>query len=276
MPSNALILYQLPYPTTTTAHTPVRPSPKTSFVSHLILENIGLQEKDIKAIVSSLVESSNIRVLSLANNNLTGKSLTPIHLLQASTLKEVFLHKNRLGDEGMIVVKTFIRNNLAISSVDISDNGVGDLGISIFVGAILDADCEKKHTHWNTQRKFPVVRVAKNRFGFKGLMWCLKLSVVNTSVRYLDLSGNPNLDSILSVKVVTQFLKINRTLQTIDLRDTSIDANALTKLISKAKINSCNNLYLGNPKFQLSTICTQSIETANGAIYLTSGSVGAA
>ena len=245
---------------------------KLRSVSQLILENINLREEEVKTIASSISNNCNIRVISLANNRLTAKSLSPIVLIYASRLKEIFLNNNRLGDEGMTVIKTFMRNNLTVSNIDVSENGVGDQGMAVFANAVLGIEDGQLVCPLNLKRPFPVLRVARNRFSSDGLKCCLKMCMLNTSIKHLDISGNLNLDSNLCLDILSQFFMINKTLETIDLKGTSLCINDVIRVVSERTI-SLKRLALGTTDFKKGVIYKQHTHDTNGKIQLISGSI---
>lgn len=192
---------------------------KHVYMSHLLLEQLDLTEICIKLLVSSLSSNCEVKILSLASNKLTANKIDAFLSAKFSPcLKKIVFKNNRLGDEGISTLQTLLRNHPHISYLDISENGVGDLGIDKFVAGILSTVYPLK----KKMRNFPVLRVSNNRFTTVGLKACLRLCILNSSVKILDISGNIQLESVQTSKILACFLRINKTVKVLDLRNSSV------------------------------------------------------
>ena len=207
----------------------------TVFLTKVILEKLNLTVKNIKSLVSFLSSGIAVDTLSLAHNKLESVHISPfLNAKFSPTFRQLLLQNNCLRDGGAGILSKFAQNHTNISYIDLSQNDVGDNGILQYIYAVLMSPRDNYST---MKRNFPILKVGNNSFSNVGLQACLKLCMLNSSVRELDLSGSTGFTSLEAAKMLCLFLRINKTVRVVDLRDSSLEASHI-ETIHKALASS--------------------------------------
>src|SRR3990167_6809288 len=108
----------------------------------LSLENCDLQDSDMPAVVDYLKNHPRINALDLSENNLTGKSMQMLSVIQ--TLAWMSASYNQVGDKGAIA----IANMKSLTNLDLIASNVGDAGAKALAALSLQAlDLSRNQIH---------------------------------------------------------------------------------------------------------------------------------
>ncbi|CAF1561948.1 unnamed protein product [Didymodactylos carnosus] len=83
-------------------------------------------------IADALQDNTTLETLELSGNRLSDKgihSLTQILAVNNSTLKKLYFGSNGITDRGALYIAQFLRNNRALTRLDLSFNEIGDIGV---------------------------------------------------------------------------------------------------------------------------------------------------
>ena len=218
-----------------------------SFIS-CNLAHSDLKVAQIQAFQTALSANHTLRELFLEGNNLDDDALI-LHLVKPicnhSTLQELYLWENRIGDRGVRSLSEGLLANINITTLHLSSNSIGDEGAIALASLIA------------SNSKLSKLYLGRNRIRELGGRAIAKSLTKNSNLRYLDLSSNP-LSSLNGSHFILA-LKANGTLTTLVLTTTGISSNdqqTITTLLKPEnralrtkKINSSSSLSSSNTSF---------------------------
>jgi len=107
-------------------------------VEHLDLTSAGISDVGAEALFGAL-ESSHLKELVLAENELTGKAiraLAPALTSRCCTLQHLDLSCNNIGNEGARLLAGMLMLNTSLRSVRLQDTQIGDDGATALARAL--------------------------------------------------------------------------------------------------------------------------------------------
>ncbi len=106
----------------------------------LDLSSNSLDEEECDLIGSSLSKNYSLTTLNLTNCQLTYEALRKIirGLMSHPTLKTLIVSKNNIGDQGMIILGSFLFGNRSLSDLNINDCSVTKHGFTEFLISLLN------------------------------------------------------------------------------------------------------------------------------------------
>ena len=195
-------------------------------LEHLIqldIRDINMTEVGTCALGDYFKFNKSLQSLDISNNNIKDNGLTRMLCNFPSTLVCLRVKKCCLTCTGAVNISKVLRVNKTVKYLDISDNPVGDDGIS----AISDG------LHDNTTL---IQLVACScEFHSKGAESIAKMLLTNKTLKYLDISGNHIEDD--GITVVACSIQANTALCELELHDCKFHSKGLENVNKMLMIN---------------------------------------
>ena len=195
-------------------------------LEHLIqldISNIRMTEVGICALHDYFKFNKSLQSLEISNNNIKDNGLIRMLCNFPSTLVRLSVAKCCLTCTGAVNISEVLRINKTVKYLDISDNPVGDDGIS----AISDG------LHVNATLIQLVARSCK--FYSKGAESIAEMLQTNKTLKYLDISGNHIDDD--GITTVACSIQANTTLDELKLHDCNFHSKGLENVNKMLMIN---------------------------------------
>ncbi|KAL0239727.1 hypothetical protein GEMRC1_009835 [Eukaryota sp. GEM-RC1] len=152
-------------------------------------------------------------------------SMALIELLKVNTtVTNLNLNGNRIGDEGARALAEVLKVNNTITSVDLGGNRIGDEGARALAEVL------------KVNNTITSVYLGANSISAEGVRALVEMLKVNTSVTGVNLGGN----SIRAegARVLAEVLKVNTSVTSIDLRVNSVGDEGARALAEMLKVNT--------------------------------------
>ena len=229
----------------------IEKDPSTFLVDYLaaVLQNnvntsssylLMLSEKVKEETKGSLRNISTVKVLDLANSNMSDSIADDIELiLFCNNLEEIYLGTNGLQEEGMIKVAKALQNNSTLKVFDISNNSVNDKAANNIAESLVNKiKLEKIYLNGNQLQTESIIRIlnclcstslkifdiSQNMIDSRAASVIANVLIKNTQLVELHLGGN-----ILQTKGVIEislFLTHTATLNVFDISNNNISSEA--------------------------------------------------
>ena len=233
-----------------------------SLLTELNLRNTGVGEEDCTQL-ALLMSNTNMEVLDVSDNSLSSSSVDSIisGLLQNSTLQALKMSNTLLSDDNCIRLSSFLQRkvcqvkwldlcnssissrgasylalsltyNYSLTTLEISDNPIGDVGATAFGLALktnsvltqLCVDCCEITSNGTAQIaeglceniKLKVLQANGNHFGVEGAKSMSEMIQCNRTLQHLYLHDDDTL-AMDGIELLVSSLKKNRTLLRLDL-----------------------------------------------------------
>ena len=195
-------------------------------LEHLIqldISKINMTEVGICALDDYFKFNKSLQSLGISYNNIKDNGLTRMLCNFPSTLVRLRVKKCCLTCTGAVNISKVLRINKILKYLDISDNAVGDDGIS----AISDG------LHNNTM--LVQLLACSCQFHSKGATSISKMLQTNKTLKYLDISGN-HIDND-GITAVACSVQANTTLCELELHDCKFYSEGLENVNKMLMIN---------------------------------------
>ena len=169
-----------------------------------------------------------------------------------STLTNLDLSENSLGDEGATSLSQALKVNSTLTNLDLRGNSIGAEGATSLAQALkVNSTLTTLDLGWNSIGAEGATSIAQalkvnstltnldlgsNRIGAEGATSLSQALTVNSTLTNLDLTGNRIVDE--GATSLSQALKVNFTLTNLDLTGNSIGDEGATSLSQALKVNS--------------------------------------
>ena len=193
-----------------------------SILTELDLSMIEITPENIRVIGLGLARNKILRDLNLSNNNIQSKGMINlVPNLVRSQLQTVKLNGNHLQDDCGPMFATFIRDNVTIQSVDISNN----LFTAKFINTIQNALCKCETIKELNLSKNPLTGRGASHFN-KILQYNNTLTVLSLQACKIDVNG---------VAQLAEGLAMNTSLQSLSLSNNPLRDDGICKLAAALK-----------------------------------------
>lgn len=147
-------------------------------LTELDLTMVEITSESVKVIGQGLAKNRFLSELNLTNNNIQSKGLIYIiPCLVKCNLKVLKLAGNHLQDDCGVMFAAFLRDNVSIESIDLSNNGF----TSKFISAISNSLA--------TCKTIKELNLSKNPLSGRGAAHLQKVLSMNTHLKYLNLQA---------------------------------------------------------------------------------------
>ena len=141
-----------------------------------------------------------------------------------TSLTSLDLSENSIGDEGASSLSEALRVNTSLTSLDLSENSIGDEGASSLSEAL------------RVNTSLTSLDLSENSIGDEGASSLSEALRVNTSLTSLDLSDNSIGDE--GASSLSEALRVNTSLTSLDLRDNFIGDEGASSLSEALRVNT--------------------------------------
>jgi Ran GTPase-activating protein (RanGAP) involved in mRNA processing and transport len=202
----------------------------TESLNHFIsLANMNLGSDHTMYILSSkLSEISIANTISLSNNNIKDNSIIKIvELLEKYTnITTLFLYDNKIGNKGAKLIANLLKTNNHLTVLDLSYNNIGDKGVKLLGDAI------KQNTSLIN------INLFGNKLKLVGFKYFLDSLEENTTLKSLSIGcGYGIIYKDEAKKIIINFIRINKTVNHLFIRDIYIDINTMNMINSVLEDN---------------------------------------
>jgi hypothetical protein len=194
---------------------------ENEFPSSLNLSQEQVIDQDIPIIIQQAIINKQCTILDLTGNEITseGADLLADTLNKNSTLQELFLYNNRLGDKGVRSIAFELSiNNSTLKKLHLGFNDITDDGAQHLAQML------------KTNRTLTHLWLEQNHIGDRGIQFLAGiLARHNWSLKCLSLFSN-KLVSDSSVTALVDMLRLNQSLQKLDISDCNLTEIGEVKL----------------------------------------------
>jgi Ran GTPase-activating protein (RanGAP) involved in mRNA processing and transport len=180
-----------------------------------------LIDHDIPIIIEQAIINKQCTILDLTGNDITseGAILLADALNNNSTLKELILYNNRIGDKGVRALALELSiNNSTLKTLNLGFNDITDDGAQHLAQML------------KTNRTLTHLWLQQNHIGDRGIQLLAGvLARQNWSLQFLNLFSN-KFSSDLSVTALIDMLQLNQSLQKLDIDDCNLTDTSEVKL----------------------------------------------
>ena len=184
----------------------------------------------IRRIIAPYSTPSVIDSVDISFKNLTAKEVRVLGrgLEYVPGLKTVKLGSNRIGNEGAVVVSSYLMSNSSIVCLDLGFNEIGDEGVSALAEAL------------RVNRTLETLYLSGNRISGHGFGYLEKSLLNNNNLRVLYISDN-NAD-VTGARHMAEMLKTNSGLETLHLGGNKFGSEGVKIFSSGLRESYCTNL----------------------------------
>jgi NLR family CARD domain-containing protein 3 len=243
-------------------------APITRFVSNndtltYLCVNNSRDGVGVMELVRVLQNNNSIRSFDIRNSKVKDVEIAAL-LSTNSTITDLNVSDNDIGDDGVILIGDALLRNTSITRIDLSDNSIGLNGVKHLADAMTvnstvtelelsgNYRISKKgadHLAHMLTRNSTVSTLFCGycEFGETGLISMAAALSVNTTLQFIDLSFTRS--STASMIALAEALAVNSTLTTVNLDEMKIDAVGMRELCQGLQRNgsiSTINLSLNN------------------------------
>jgi Ran GTPase-activating protein (RanGAP) involved in mRNA processing and transport len=194
---------------------------ENEFSSSMNLSQEQLIDHDIPIIIEQAIINKQCTILDLTGNDITseGAILLADALNNNSTLKELILYNNRIGDKGVRALALELSiNNSTLKTLNLGFNDITDDGAQHLAQML------------KTNRTLTHLWLQQNHIGDRGIQLLAGvLARQNWSLQFLNLFSN-KFSSDLSVTALIDMLQLNQSLQKLDIDDCNLTDTSEVKL----------------------------------------------
>ena len=207
---------------------------------HPSLEEVRLVDtqlvgRSVSRVCLGIQDSRNLKRLYLINADLEGdidgRCLAAM-LRRNSTLQELYLCENELGDEGIAALSEGLVENSSLKKLDLRSNTIGLEGSLSLASVVKNSDtlvrlylgmneiCAEALADGLTYSRLQAIDLSGNGIDASGAEALSRMLCLNTSLQELNLSYNPIGDG--GAESIARVLDSNHTLRCLALRHTRI------------------------------------------------------
>ncbi|KAK7200615.1 leucine-rich repeat protein [Novymonas esmeraldas] len=196
-----------------------------------------------------LLQSAKLRTLNVVTNHITPRGLPTLcdGVVACRTLQELSLAFNLLGDEGGSVVAEMLRDHPSLTTLDLSDNRIGDVGAVAMAEAFILSSSSRVQS----------LNLAVNHIGDVGIAAIAEALTKTNNRRFtwLDLACN---DAVTDAgrEALVRAVPHMRHVYSLDLTSCDLsdeNAKAITEAIRGSRTSVGTVEWFNNPRIHLAT-----------------------